>query len=292
MAIFAQAVKQWLMSLRASTAIVKVVAFFAAWAVFWLPLAFAIAILLKWRPPNPLKAEQKLTLLASLYLIAPLILWGASWVDGVYFSDYGLEWNLSFLVSLGLGLGLGVLNIIIAFTGEWALGWIKWQAKNWQRLGRVLLPILFLGIWIGLTEELIFRGFLINELQHDYFLWAAAVISSLIFALSHLIWEQNNTLPQLPGLWLMGMVLVLARWVDGSSLGLAWGLHAGWIWSLTCLEEAELISYTGKGPSWMTGLSNNPLAGVVGFLCLLGVGLFLLFVSRYRGILIFGINSY
>ncbi|NEO29271.1 MAG: CPBP family intramembrane metalloprotease [Symploca sp. SIO3C6] len=282
MTIFVPAGNQWLVSLTASTALVKVVAFFAAWAALWLPLATAIAMVLKWHPSKPLTTEQKLPLLASLYLIAPLILWGVSSIEGKSFSDYGLEGKLSFLVSVGLGLGLGVLSLIIAFTGQWSLGWVKSYWANWQRLPKVLLPILLLGIWIGGTEELIFRGFLINELRHEYLFWVAAVISSVIFALLHLIWEQKNTLPQLPGLWFMGMVLVLARWVDGGSLGLAWGVHSGWIWGLTCLQEAELIAYTGKGPSWMTGWGNNPLAGVVGFLCLLGVGLLLLLLGHCR----------
>jgi len=275
MAIFDQAVNQGLMSSVASTALVKVATFFISWAVLWLPLAIPIATLLKWRPPKPLAAEQKLPLLAALYLIAPPILWGASWVDGASFSDYGLDWKLKVLVSLGLGLGLGILSLIIVFGGQWLLGWIEWRLENLQRLGQLLLPILFLGLWIGVTEELIFRGFLLNTLRQDYSVWVAAAISSVIFALLHLIWERQNTLPQLPGLWLMGMVLVLARWADGGSLGLAWGLHAGWIWGLTCLDSAELISYTGKGSIWMTGFGKKPLAGIAGIICLLITGILL-----------------
>ena len=281
MAIFDRAANWWLVSLVASTALWKVAAFFIAWAVLWLPVAIPIATLLKWRPPQPLAAQQKLPLLAALYLIAPLILWGASWVDGVSFSDYGLDWKLNVLVSLGRGSGLGILSLIIVFMGQWILGWVKWHSENWQRLGQVLLPVLLLGLWIGGTEELVFRGFLLNELQQDYSVWVAAAISSVIFALLHLIWDRQDTLPQLPGLWLMGMVLVLARWVDGGSLGLAWGLHAGWICGLTCLDSAELISYTGKGPTWMTGFGEQPLAGVVGLLCLLGVGALLLLLVPY-----------
>ena len=64
-------------------------------------------MVLKWRPNQPLAPDQKLPLLAALYLIAPLILWGASQLEGVPFSDYGLDWRLSVLGSLGLGLGVG-----------------------------------------------------------------------------------------------------------------------------------------------------------------------------------------
>ncbi|HEY9650418.1 MAG TPA: type II CAAX endopeptidase family protein, partial [Coleofasciculaceae cyanobacterium] len=203
MAIFDREANQWLMSLMTSTALVKVVAFFIAWALFWLPLAIPIATWLKWYPPKPLAAEQKLPLLASLYLIAPLIVWGASWAEKVSFSDYGLSWKVGTLISLGLGLGLGILSLTTAFMGQWVLGWIQWNSENWQRLGKVILPVLLLGLWIGITEELVFRGFLLNELQQNYSVWIAATISSVIFALLHLIWDRKDTLPQVPGLGLM-----------------------------------------------------------------------------------------
>jgi membrane protease YdiL (CAAX protease family) len=275
MANFDQATNLWLVSLMTSTALVKVAIFFVAWVVLWLPLAIPIAIFLKWHPDKPLAAEQKLPLLATLYLIAPLILWGASWVDRVSFSNYGLDWKFTVLKSLGMGLGLGVLSLIIVFLGQWRLGWIEWHLENLPQLTQIFLPILFLGLGIGAIEELIFRGFLLNTLAKDYSVWIAAAISSIIFALLHLVWEQQETLPQLPGLWLMGMVLVLARQVDGGSLGLAWGLHTGWIWGLTCLGTAALLSYTDQGPIWMTGLGKKPLAGVAGIFCLLMTGIFL-----------------
>ena len=275
MAIFDQATKLWLVSLMTSTALIKVAFFFVAWVALWLPVAIGIAIFLKWHPPKPIATEQKLPLLVPLYLIAPLVLWGVSWLEGGHFSDYGLPWKFSVLKSLVIGLGLGVLSLILIFISQWLLGWIEWHLENWQQLRQISLPILLLGLWIGLTEELIFRGFLLNTLGKDYSIWLAAAISSIIFALLHLVWEQQETLPQLPGLWLMGMVLVLARYADGGSLGIAWGLHAGWIWGLTCLDSAKLITYTGLGSSWITGLGQKPLAGVAGIVCLLMTGLFL-----------------
>jgi membrane protease YdiL (CAAX protease family) len=98
----------------------------------------------------------------------------------------------------------------------------------------------------------------------------AGAISSLIFALLHLLWERQQTLPQLPGLFLMGMVLVWARAIDHGSLGLAWGLHSGWVWGLALLDSAELMSYSDSGLVWVKGIYNQPLAGLAGILCLLG----------------------
>ena len=44
---------------------------------------------------------------------------------------------------------------------------------------KTLISTLGLGIWVSLTEELIFRGFLLNQLQQDYLPWIAAAIASL-----------------------------------------------------------------------------------------------------------------
>jgi hypothetical protein len=265
----------WLEWLAKENSLLKVTVFVIIWAIAWLPVAIPLAWQLKWNQTKPLTPEIKLPLVASLYAIAPLIVWGAARVEGASFADYGLTWQPKFFLSLVTGLGLGVGGLVIVFAVEGSLGWIQWHRENWPQLRSLILPLLALGLWIGITEEFIFRGFLVNELQQNYSTLVAAIFSSTIFALLHLIWERKQTIPQLPGLWLMGMVLVGARLVDRGSLGLACGLHAGWIWGLASIDSAKLLAYTGKGNPWMTGLGGQPLAGIAGILCLLATGVIL-----------------
>lgn len=246
----------------------RVGVFFAVWVTIWLPIAIPLAIALQWHPFKPLEIRQKLPLVASLYLLAPIVLWAAAWVQNVPFSRYGLSGNLDDLGSLSLGLGIGTIGITVLFGVQTLLGWSEWKS-DWKPLGSVLLPTLFLGLWIGVTEELVFRGFLLGQLEQTYGLWSSAIVSSLVFALLHLIWEGAENIPQLPGLWLMGMVLCLARRVDHNHLGLAWGLHAGWVFAMASLDSAHLISYTGRASQWLTGLKEKPLAGAMGLLFLL-----------------------
>lgn len=256
--------------------LLQVLAFFIAWIGCWLPLAAVCANAVGWQPPKPLSAEQKLSLLASLYLIAPLIVWGAGSVTGASFSDYGLIWTPVIFGFIGVGFGLGVLSMVVLFGCQTVLGWIAWQPINRQRLVSVLLPTLLLAFWISGVEELVFRGFVLTQLQTGNSIWAAAA-SSLIFALLHLVWEQEETIPQLPGLWLLGMVLVLARYVAGGSLGLAWGLHASWVWAIALLDSAQTIDYTNSKSHWITGKAGKPLSGAVGVFCLLLIGSILWF---------------
>lgn len=278
-----------ILSLQRAPAIIQGVAFFLAWIGMWLPLGIPLAIALKWRPGQPITPQQKLSLVASLYLLAPLLLWGAAQLQGTTIAGYGFSTWPDFWRSLVLGWAIGASGLAILFGCEFGLGWLQWQRPQmlaetpekpsaqvfFSLLSSVLLPTLLLGLWVSVTEEFIFRGFLLNQLQQDYAVGVAAAIASLIFALLHLVWEGRENLPQLPGLWLMGMVLSLARWADGGSLGLACGLHAGWIWAIASLDTLQLITYTQRVPTWLTGLDDKPLAGGMGLLFLLGTGLLL-----------------
>ncbi len=260
---------------------VVVMTFFISWIGCWLPIAAVIAIALNWQPTKPLQPEQKLPLLVPLYLLAPLVLWGVIWLSDKSFSDYGFVGNISLLSSLTLGFGLGIISLAMMFTCQFWLGWCYLEKSNIKLIPSILPTILVIALLVGGIEELVFRGFLFTELERDYPVWLAAAISSLIFALLHLVWEQRETKPQIPGLWLMGMMLVLARIADSGGLGIAWGLHAALVWAIATVDTAELITYTGKASEWWTGKNKKPLAGAAGIICVLGTGLILWLLSEY-----------
>ncbi|MEG4109563.1 CPBP family glutamic-type intramembrane protease [Microcoleus sp. S13_C5] len=272
-------------------AIVKIILFFSTWIVVWLPAAIVLAIALKWHPPQPLE-NKKLPLLASLYVIVPFILWVTSWIENTSFANWGWDWQPAVLMSLMRGLGLGIISLVILFGLQLATGWIELKKSEastetsekkinlWTLIfNPASLLTLLLGLWISATEELIFRGCLQTILQQDYSVLIAAAIASFIFAIAHLIWAAKETLPQLPGLWLMGMVLTLARIADNGSLGLAIGIHAAWIWGITTVDTEGAINPTGRAPEWITGIAAKPLAGAAGILLLLATAT-LLFLTQ------------
>lgn len=267
-----------------------VTSFLLLWLSLWLPFAIFHALKHQWRPFQPSLAAQKLPLLIVLYLIAPLLLWGFCYFEGKTFATYGMPLRLSLISSMIQGLVGGSFGLALLFFMQYKAGWLQYAVTSpiqpfnlqvflakWRealpailKMAAQLLLMLVLGIWIGWTEELIFRGFLQVQLEQDYSIWQAAAIGSLIFALLHGIWEGKAVVSQLPGLWLMGMVLVMARIADQNQLGLAWGLHAGWVWTLASLDALQLTHYTGKAPAWLTGLDGKPLAGAIGLLFLFG----------------------
>ena len=265
----------WIISLRHFPSESKVALFLLIWLLLWLPIGFVLGEKLNWRPFQPLSSAQKIPLLVPLYLLVPVLAWFALIVEGTSLQEYGLGFNSGVLMSVCQGIILGLGGLAIVFLLEGGFGWLKWHPERLIELVKMSLPILVLALWIAFTEEFVFRGIFQTILEQDHNQWLSAIIVSAIFALLHLLWERKETIPQLPGLWLMGMVLVVARWVDGGTLGLAWGLHAGWVWGLSSLDAAQLISYTGQGKDWIIGLYQQPLAGIMGILCLLGTSVLL-----------------
>jgi uncharacterized protein len=276
---------------------IEVATFLSLWLLLWLPLAIPLALKLKWRPFRASQSEQKLPLLLVLYALAPLALWlyaSARKPQNLIASlaGCGMPFQPVLFISAGWGLLIGAGSLLAVFLGQVRAGWLQQTVSpdsSRFKLAFRLLALLGLALWVGWTEELIFRGLIQNQLQSGLgqglsgwpaampAAMPAAILTSLLFAGLHGVWDGKAVVPQLPGLWLMGMVLTLARQVDGGNLGLAWGLHAGWVWVIASLDALQLTHYTGKAPAWLTGLAGQPLAGLIGlgFLLITGSGLWL-----------------
>lgn len=246
----------------------KVFSFFGWWFAAWLPVSLIVSQTIDWQPnviPSP---KQKLALLASLYILIPGIIgWEIKLKEPITLTYLGLSFRSPFFPHLLWGLILSILSLALIFSIESANNLVSWRRQNIKRLLTSCLPILALSLLVSLAEELVFRGYVFSTLLLGNSWIISAIGSSIIFAVSHLIWERKQTLPQIPGLCLMGMVLVLARTIGHDTIYLPIGLHAGWIWGLTCLDSAELITYNNQS-HWMTGIESQPLAGMAGILCL------------------------
>lgn len=255
---------QWVLLWQGWSSYTKIGLFFVLWVWMWFPLAVPLAIAVNWqffRVPTP---QQKLPLIISLYLLAPLLLWGVGRLEDQPFSSYGLALTAKTGLSILLGLGMSLIGLALVFALETRHGWVVWQSDKKQALLSCLGPLLLLALLISVVEELVFRGFLVNQFLQIHSPWVAAIGASLLFAFLHGIWDGPSVTPQLPGLWLLGMVLVLARLTNEGNLGLAIGLHGGWVWGLASLDVSQMLHYPEQRPLWLTGLGGQPLAGVLG----------------------------
>ncbi len=265
-------------TLLSSSSIIKIILFLIIWAAIWLPIAFPLARLMKWHPAAPISNTQKLTLMIPLYLIAPLLAWGVVRLGEKSLNQTKLILEPSLFQFILLGYCLGIATIVVVDGIELWAGIFKLDVSNLKDKSFLWtsLPLLLLvSFLIAGVEELIFRGVFVNFLREDYSLWLTAVVSSLIFALLHLLWERKETIPQLPGLFLMGIVLFVSRLVAHGNLGLAIGLHGGWVFVLASLDTLDCYEYTDKFPAWIVGKKTQPLGSIAGLSVVILAGIIL-----------------
>ncbi|WP_103125707.1 CPBP family intramembrane glutamic endopeptidase [Nostoc cycadae] len=257
--------------------------FVLALLVLWLP--FAAPIYLLWGTGNTVSIITMLVLYSDFVFL--LRLWGTK----VHFlphplESHGLVRTRKNGLELLRGLCLGLISLLCLFFLEAKFGWLIWQQTP-QFLPKIILEGLLVALGVGLAEELLFRGWLMDELQFDYGSKAALWASSTIYAVLHFIkpWaEILRTLPSFPGLLLLGLTLGWARQLCKGQLGFAIGLHAGLVWGYYIINVGDLLLYTGRVPVWITGIDRNPLAGIMGllFLILIALGLHVISVIKRR----------
>ncbi len=186
---------------------------------------------------------------------------------------------------LCLALAIGVLGVFSLFGIETLLGWATPTAPS-PRLGQFIAEGLPIALAVAFAEEMLFRGWVLAELEQDYSARAALIMNALFFAGTHFIkpWaEIVRTFPQFLGLVILGLSLVWARRSftgqpsvskkgTRSRLGYPIGLHAGLIWGYYIVNVGGLSDYTGRVPEWVTGIDDNPLAGLLGLILLSLIG--------------------
>ncbi|MEO1619646.1 MAG: type II CAAX endopeptidase family protein [Cyanobacteria bacterium J06632_3] len=283
--------------------------------VVWAPAAALVYLPGAWLEGSNI---AEIVVLALLYIAFLLGLpWWGRWINqwSRPFQHCGLMFRAQTGRDMALALVIGVLGVFSLFGIEALLGWATPSSPS-PRIVRFVIEGLIMALAVGLAEELLFRGWLLAELEQNYSSAVALVMNALFFAGTHFIkpWSEIvRTLPQFLGLFVLAMALVWARrsptgsHVKGlykkglhkadiesqlqphsrqaqssdtaqfrdekatssvGSLGYPIGLHAGLIWGYYIVNVGGLIEYTGRAPTWITGIDNNPLAGLLGVILL------------------------
>ena len=162
-----------------------------------------------------------------------------------------------FLLSIIL-IFLILITIIGAKCGYW-IGQISIDS---------IVNAILLIIGVGFAEELIFRGWLLEEFKNQFGLKKAMISQALIFSLVHIgidqpFWEMISILI---GLFLLGILLSLIRLKYNNSLWGSVGLHGGLV-GLWFLINNGLFFISKDSPKWLVGpgsTNTNPLGGFFG----------------------------
>ena len=201
----------------------------------------------------------------------------------------------------GYAIGLGFL---IATVGViWVAGGYRIEGGGVfasAALGAGLLPIgaLLLGFIVqGSTEEIVFRGWLMQLIASRHGLVIALIVNAVLFGLAH----AGNTAPTkelalgVVNIVLFGTFIGLYAAREGSIWGVC-GWHAAWNWLLGLgfglevsghvLEVTPLVvdlTATDGAPWWLTGASFGPEASVVTTAILLGASVWVVLRGPFKG---------
>jgi len=251
--------------------------FILALLLLWLPIAAPLYLILREDANATTIATMGMLFVAFLILVQ---FWGKHVYQHPHLlRRYGLEWTRPNGIDLLRGLSIGLLTTLTLFALMGALGWLQFQQPS-SEFVKVVGEGLLSALGIGLAEELVFRGWLLDELERDCSPAWALGIDAIAFATLHFLKplsEVIRTFPQFPGLLLLGLTLVWAKRSRRGRLGIAIGLHAGLVWGYYILNIGKLFQYTDRVSPWLTGVDGNPVAGGMG---LLGLGLLALWMRR------------
>lgn len=201
----------------------------------------------------------------------------------------------------GYAIGLGFLLAVIGVI--WLTGGYRIEGAGAFAAAAVpaaLLPIgaLLLGFIIqGSTEELLFRGWLMQLIASRHGLVIALIVNAVLFGLAH----AGNTEPTkelalgVVNIVLFGTFIGLYAAREGSLWGVC-GWHAAWNWLLGLgfglevsghvLDVTPLIvdlTATDGAPWWLTGASFGPEASVVVTVILLLASAWVVMRGPFKG---------
>ncbi len=243
---------------------IRIVIFLVLLLLVWLPVAAPIYLSLN-NDPN------LVTILTMGLLFVIFLLFLPFWNKQVHqqphlFKHYGLAGTRQNGLNLLKGLSIGLSFTFSLFALEGLLGWVKFQTPQ-TTLPLIIFQGFLSAFGIGLVEELVFRGWLLDELQRDYSPKTTLGADAIIFAVSHFLKplpEVIRTFPTFPALLLLGLTLIWAKRSTGGLLGLPIGIHWGLVWGYYILNVGKLIESSNQVSPWITGVDGNPLAGIMG----------------------------
>ncbi|MGI9035430.1 MAG: CPBP family intramembrane glutamic endopeptidase [Pyrinomonadaceae bacterium] len=227
--------------------------------------AYAVLNLLKigFAPNNFIS----LTTTFTIFSIVSIFL---GWFYDRFFEDLpfralGCSLAKNWFKDLTLGLLFGTIAILLAALIAWAGGGLKFelnQTANAATILSTLLTTLIIFIVGAISEETLFRGYVLQTLFRAKYIWFGILLTSLFFASAH-----NNNPGASPLSWLNTFIAGIwfaAAYYKTRNLWFPFGLHLTWNWlqgsilgitvsGITEITPAPLLRATQTGSVWLNG---------------------------------------
>ena len=173
----------------------------------------------------------------------------------------------------GLMWAIFLLTILLLFF--FLFGWI--ESFNHISINSLFNAFL-LVIGVGFVEEIIFRGWLMQEMIFLFGVRKGIILQAAIFSLVHIRFDVGlfALIPFSLGLFLFGLVLTLRRIIDNGELWGCIGFHGGLV-GIWFLFDSGLLIFSNETPYYFLGAAKelqNPIGGFIGITVLLVILIF------------------
>ena len=213
------------------------------------------------------------TLITSLAITFSILI-TRRFLDHRTFTSLGLIVHRQAFYDLIFGVALTGLMIGLIYLLEWAAGWLTveslaWQSESWGDLAASILIMTILFGLVSWQEELISRGYWLQNLRAGLNLSLGVLLSSALFALAH-SFNPNLSWQAFLGLFLSGLFLAYG-YLRTRQLWLPIGLHLGWnffegtVFGFPVSGQYfyQVIRQTVSGPDIITGGTFGPEGGLI-----------------------------
>jgi membrane protease YdiL (CAAX protease family) len=240
--------------------------------VICIAIPVSIPILYLRIPPTNLLLNQGI----ALFAVTISVFLARHYLDKRSLSSLGLKFDLWFLPDILAGILITFLAMGLIYLLEWSLGWLTFDGFAWETdpiMNVILNSLLYLGIFIlvAWNEELLFRGYRLQNIAEGLNPGWGVFLSSLWFGIAHLL--NPNAEARFfvaTGIFLAGVFMAFG-YLTTKQLWLPIGLHLGWNFfegvvfgfPVSGLDIYRLLRITVTGPELWTGGAFGPEAGLI-----------------------------
>ncbi len=177
-------------------------------------------------------------------------------IDRKSFVSLGWKWKrFGFDFSIGSLIGIGL--IALGFLIQWSIGLLTITDYTFNPHNFISALLLF--TFVSISEELMVRGYILNNLMQSMNKYIALLISSLLFSVMHL-GNPNVTFLSTLNIFLAGLILGV-YYIHLKNLWFSIGMHLTWNffqgpvfgYEVSGLDIKGIISQEIDGPDYLTG---------------------------------------
>ena len=244
----------------------RIAAFLAIFYTFALPLLFGLRALLSFSKSSPLV----IVIIAAAAI--PAVYIARRWIDKKSLTSLGLQPGRRSAVDVVFGFLLSGIMAGAVFSAMLAFGYIgnvQVVAISWSLAGVLAGSLLIMSL-VGFWEELVFRGYILQNMAEGMEMKIAVLLSCVFYGLVHSA-NPNASFLSTAIIVLFGYLRIYG-YVSTGQLWLSIGMHTGWNFFQATVfgfaasghvEDRTIITHDFMAADWLSGGDFGPEASVL-----------------------------